>query len=251
MSTEMSVLLLLLVLIQEGAAIRPAVTFSPNYRKIFTTESITMTCDGGSTIGGGPNYIWYKDYSPVYNGKSYIIQSAETSDSGSYRCQTRPGEISDPAGLEVVRGYVILQTPLYVYEGDEIHIRCHQRLGYYVRRTRFYKDNILIRDWTYTAEYYIGNVDGTTSGTYRCEKQISGPYIDGDAVSVSAEDSCRSMTVVMFAFVIQQVSTGENAYFEEATKIHRHVDAMISMTIPVVCLLEQTLQGLMDNDVLS
>ncbi|KAG9465347.1 hypothetical protein GDO78_018470, partial [Eleutherodactylus coqui] len=169
------------------ATIRPAVTFSPNYKKIFTTESITMTCDGGSTIGGGPNYIWSKDNSPVHNGKSYTIQSAGTSDSGSYRCQTRPGEISDPARLDVSDGYVILQTPLYVYEGDEIHIRCHHRLRYNVRQTRFFKDNRVIRDWTDNAEYYIGNVDGTTAGTYRCGVKNSRPYIDGDAVSVSAE----------------------------------------------------------------
>ncbi|KAG9460927.1 hypothetical protein GDO78_018694 [Eleutherodactylus coqui] len=173
------------------AAIRPAVTFSPNYKKILTTETITMSCDGGSTIGGGPNYIWYKDNSPVHNGKSYIIQSAGTSDSGSYRCQTRPGEISDPARLDVSDGWVILQTPLYVYEGDEINIRCHQRLGYFGGRTRFYKDNRVIADWTYNAEYYIGNVDGTTAGTYRCGKQIPGQNIYYDEASVSVEGKSR------------------------------------------------------------
>ncbi|KAG9465348.1 hypothetical protein GDO78_018471, partial [Eleutherodactylus coqui] len=169
------------------AAIRPAVTFSPNYKKIFTTESITMTCEGDSTIGGGPNYIWSKDNSPVHNGKSYTIQSAGTSDSGSYRCQTRPGEISDPARLDVSDGYVILQTPLYVYEGDYINIRCHHRPGYSGERTRFYKDNTVIRDWTDNAEYYIGKIDGMTAGIYRCEKVIIGLYISADAVSVSVE----------------------------------------------------------------
>ncbi|KAG9464781.1 hypothetical protein GDO78_019396, partial [Eleutherodactylus coqui] len=173
------------------AAIRPAVTFSPNYKKIFTTESITMSCDGGSTIGGGPNYIWSKDNSPVHNGKSYTIQSAVRSDSGSYRCQTRPGEISYPARLDISDGYVILQTPLYVYEGDQINITCHHRHGYSGGQTRFYKDTRVIRDWTDTAEYYIENVDGTTAGTYRCEKEISWLYIYGDAASVSVGGKSR------------------------------------------------------------
>ncbi|KAG9463963.1 hypothetical protein GDO78_020724, partial [Eleutherodactylus coqui] len=169
------------------ATIRPAVTFSPNYKKIFTTESITMTCDGGSTIGGGPNYIWYKDYSPVHNGKSYTIERAVRSDSGSYQCQTRPGEISDPARLDVSDGWFILQTPLYVYEGDEIHIRCHHRPGYFGGPTIYYKDDRVIRDWTDNAEYYIGHVDWTTAGTYSCGKKIAGQNIYYDEASVSVE----------------------------------------------------------------
>ncbi|CAN2391184.1 high affinity immunoglobulin gamma Fc receptor, partial [Pristimantis euphronides] len=155
-----------------GAAIRPAVTFSPNYRKIFTTESITMTCDGGSAIGEGVTYIWYKDNSSVYNGKYYTIRSAKTSHSGNYQCQTRPGEISDPARLDVSDGRVILQTPLHVYEGDEITIRCHHNPGYGGGRTIFYKGYSVIRALSDNAEYYIGNVDRTTAGTYRCRKEV-------------------------------------------------------------------------------
>ncbi|XP_066428568.1 low affinity immunoglobulin gamma Fc region receptor III-A-like, partial [Eleutherodactylus coqui] len=107
--------------------------------------------------------------------------------SGSYRCQTRPGEISDPARLDVSNGWFILQTPLYVYEGDEIHIRCHHRPGYFGGPTIYYKDDRVIRDWTDNAEYYIGHVDGTTAGTYRCGKKIAGQNIHYDEASVSVE----------------------------------------------------------------
>ncbi|KAG9468395.1 hypothetical protein GDO78_022829, partial [Eleutherodactylus coqui] len=183
------------------AAIRPAVTFSPNYKKIFTAESITMTCDGGSTIGGGTNYIWYKDYSPVHNGKSYTIQSARTSDSGSYRCQTSTGEISDPAGLDVSNGWVILQTPLYVYEGDEINITCHQHLIFPGGQTRFYKDNRVIRGWTDNAEYYIGRVEGTTAGTYRCQKEVDHDLLqylhDDDEATVSVKELLTTPTITV------------------------------------------------------
>ncbi|KAG9464820.1 hypothetical protein GDO78_019342 [Eleutherodactylus coqui] len=159
-----------------------------------------MTCDGGSTIGGGPNYIWSKDNSPVHNGTSYTIQSAGTSDSGSYRCQTSTGEISDPAGLDVIYDWVILQTPLYVYEGDEINITCHHYPGYSGGRTRFYKDNRVIRGWTNNAEYYIGRVDGTTAGTYRCEKEVhhhSLHYKHDDAVSVSVGELLTTPTITV------------------------------------------------------
>ncbi|XP_075139659.1 Fc receptor-like protein 5 [Leptodactylus fuscus] len=193
MSTEMSVLLLWLVLIPEGAAIRPAVTFTPDYKKIFTSEQITMTCDVGSTIGEGMDYIWYRDGVQVYNGKSYIIQYAETSHSGSYQCQTRAEEISDPARLEVSHGWVILQTPLYVYEGDEINIRCHHYPGYYRGRTRFYKDKKNITDWSDNAEYYIRDVTKTTAGRYRCTKK--GYKDHEDEVSLSVQDLFTTPTL--------------------------------------------------------
>ncbi|KAM3919055.1 low affinity immunoglobulin gamma Fc region receptor III-A-like [Leptodactylus fuscus] len=190
MSLEMSVLLLWLVLIQEGSTIRPAVTFTPDYKKIFTSEQITMTCDVGSTLAEGMDYIWYRDSKQVYNGKSYIIQEAETSDSGSYQCQSRPGEISDPARLDVSNDYVILQTPLYVYEGDDIYIRCHHYPGYQEEQTRFYKDNSVITDWSDTAEYYIRDVTKMTAGRYRCEKIVN-YYLSSsqneDEVSVMVE----------------------------------------------------------------
>ncbi|XP_075137839.1 Fc receptor-like protein 5 [Leptodactylus fuscus] len=197
MSTETSILLLWLVLLQEGAAIRPAVTFTPDYKKIFTSEQITMTCDVGSTIGEGMDYIWYRDRdytsTQVYYGKSIVA-----SHSGYYRCQSRPGEISDPARLEVSNGWLILQTPLYVYEGDDIYIRCHHRPGYDGGGTRFYKDNTVIRDWRDNAEYYISNVTKTTAGTFRCTK---GVYYNGrynpyeDAVSVSVQDLFTTPTI--------------------------------------------------------
>ncbi|XP_069805624.1 high affinity immunoglobulin gamma Fc receptor I-like [Dendropsophus ebraccatus] len=202
MSTETSLLLLWLVLIQGGAAIRPVVTFTPDYRKIFISEDITMVCDVASTIGEELRYIWYKDSDPVHNGKSYTIQNAETSHRGSYRCETSNGGRSDPVRLDVSHGDVILQTPLYVYEGDDITIKCDHRPGSIGDKTRFYKDNRVIRDWGDNAEYHIGNVNRNTAGTYRCIKgvdfhdTVSSRFKNHeDEVSVSVEDLFETLIV--------------------------------------------------------
>ncbi|KAG8560156.1 hypothetical protein GDO81_014817, partial [Engystomops pustulosus] len=159
---------------------------------------MTMTCDVGSTIGEGMDYIWYKDNSPVHYGKSYTIQDARTSHSGSYRCQTRPGEISDPVTLGVIHDWLILQTPLYVYEGDDINIRCHHYPGFPGGRTIFYKDNKVIRDSGDDAEYNISNVTRTTAGTYRCRRDVYyyGAYHNHeDEASVSVEDLFPTPTI--------------------------------------------------------
>ncbi|XP_075700820.1 high affinity immunoglobulin gamma Fc receptor I-like [Rhinoderma darwinii] len=131
-----------------------------------------MTCDVGFTIGQGVNYRWYKDDYQVHDGTFYTIQNAELSQSGSYQCQPGTGERSDPVRLEVSDAWVILQTPLYVYEGDELKLRCHHYPGYYGGQTIFYKYKRLIRDWRDNEELYIGNVDRTTAGTYTCIKQV-------------------------------------------------------------------------------
>ncbi|XP_069805617.1 high affinity immunoglobulin gamma Fc receptor I-like [Dendropsophus ebraccatus] len=198
MSAETSLLLLCLLLIQEGAAIRPVVTFTPDYRKIFTSEDITMSCDVASTIGEELRYIWYKDSYALDFGKSYIIQDAGTFHRGSYQCETSNGGRSDPVRLDVSAGWVILQTPLYVYEGDDLTIRCHHRPGSTGGLTMWYKENRVIRGWTDNAEYHIGNVDRNTAGTYNCIKKnsYSGRYNQhGDKVSVSVEELFTTPTI--------------------------------------------------------
>ncbi|XP_069805628.1 Fc receptor-like protein 5 [Dendropsophus ebraccatus] len=149
-----------------------------------------MSCDVASTIGEELRYIWYKDSHPVYNGKSYTIYNAGTSHGGSYRCETSNGGRSDPVRLDVSDDWLILQTPLYVYEGDDITIRCHHYPKYKGKDTKFYKDNRLIRDRG-DAEYHIVNVDGNTAGTYRCVKKVNSYalyYEYEDKVPVSVEE---------------------------------------------------------------
>ncbi|XP_044127301.1 Fc receptor-like protein 5 [Bufo gargarizans] len=197
MSPETSVFLLWLVLIQEGASIRPVVTFTPNYKKIFTTESITMTCDVEATRGEDLKYIWYKDHVQVHSGKSYTIQNAGTSHSGNYGCQTSTGEISDPARLDVRDDWLILQTPLYVYEGDEMTLRCHHYPGYGGKQTRFYKEDKVITDGSDDEEFHISNVDRTSAGKYKCTKEVfyrsSSAY--GAEASVSVEELFTTPTI--------------------------------------------------------
>ncbi|XP_044129659.1 high affinity immunoglobulin gamma Fc receptor I-like [Bufo gargarizans] len=200
MSPETSVLLLWLVLIQEGASIRPVVTFTPNYKKIFTTESITMTCDVEATRGEDLKYKWYKDHMQVHSGKSYTIQNAGTSHSGNYECQISTGEISDPARLDVSNGWLILQTPLYVYEGDEMKLRCHHYPGYVARQITFYKESKVITGRSADEEFHISNVDSTSTRKYKCTKEVyyhplSAWSVCAAEASVSVEELFKTPTI--------------------------------------------------------
>ncbi|XP_018430910.1 PREDICTED: Fc receptor-like protein 3 [Nanorana parkeri] len=174
-----------------GSAVSPVVTFTPNWKKILIGESITMTCDVGSTGGGDLTYTWYKDGKWDHTGKTFTILSAETAHSGYYSCGTST-ERSDNARLDVVGGTLILRAPLYVHEGDDLTLRCHHRSGYTAKYTTFYKDGSVIQGWKETSELHVENVNMTNSGRYKCIKEIFLPepymkfvtYNDEDVINV-------------------------------------------------------------------
>lgn len=146
-----------------------------------------MTCDADSIVEGDVTYNWFKDGYWIYSGKTFTISSAETSNSGSYQCQTSTG-YSDPARLEVHSGYVLLQASPYVYEGDNLTLRCHHYPGYLAKQTVFYKDNEVIKDWGPEDQLHI---DMTSSSNYQCTKQVQHHllyYKHSDETAVSVKE---------------------------------------------------------------
>ncbi|XP_040181507.1 Fc receptor-like protein 3 isoform X2 [Rana temporaria] len=154
----------------EGAATKPDVIFTPEWNKIFTGDSITMSCDIKSTVD--ETYVWYKDDKWTHLGKSYTIQQAQPSDIGRYQCQTNISDKSDSVTLDVLNNYVILQAPLYIFEGDDITLRCSHYPGYFPGETIFYKDDNVIQDWGHESELFIENVFMKSVWRYKCTKQV-------------------------------------------------------------------------------
>ncbi|KAM9290500.1 Fc receptor-like protein 3, partial [Gastrophryne carolinensis] len=155
-----------------GSGERPVVSFVPNWTKIFIGDSITMTCLVDSAGREDLVYYWYYDHFLIYTGKSYTIQQAQESDAGNYQCQTSTNQRSDSARLDVYTGYVLLQTPLHVYEGDNVTLRCHHYPGYSSKQTIFYKDQGVIQDWGDQADLLVQNVDLKSIWRYSCTKQV-------------------------------------------------------------------------------
>ncbi|OCT69418.1 hypothetical protein XELAEV_180407324mg, partial [Xenopus laevis] len=84
------------------AAVRPIVNFSSNWATIFTSESVTMTCNVDSTAQGDLGYSWYKDGSLIGSGQQkYTIVTAKESHRGEYKCKTHDSDLSEAAKLTV------------------------------------------------------------------------------------------------------------------------------------------------------
>ncbi|XP_018430119.1 PREDICTED: Fc receptor-like protein 5, partial [Nanorana parkeri] len=154
------------------SSVRPVVTFNPNWDKIFTTEFLTMTCDVRSPIPADVSYTWYKDNTRIHTGLSFVITDAKTGNSGEYQCESTNTGRSDPIRLDVSHGWLILQAPLYVHEGDNVTLRCHHYPGYTGGETIFYKDNDVIRNWGSDPELHVKDINLITSRGYKCTKQV-------------------------------------------------------------------------------
>ncbi|XP_073465134.1 Fc receptor-like protein 5 [Aquarana catesbeiana] len=185
-------LLSVLMVGKSGSSVRPVVTFKPNWDKIFTTESLTMTCNVGKPIPADMRYTWYKNNNLIHRGQIFVIQSAKQDNSGNYQCKGSNTDRSDPVRLDVSNGWVILQAPLYIHEGDDVTLRCHHYPGYSGGRTIFIKDNTAIRYWGSDSVFRITNISIDRSGKYTCGKVVSGGRQESSEVSISVKELFRA-----------------------------------------------------------
>ncbi|XP_069805629.1 Fc receptor-like protein 5 [Dendropsophus ebraccatus] len=179
--------------------IRPAVTFTPNWGKVFTGESVTMTCVVESPEENQA-YLWYKDNNQLQTeGQMFTIDYTKTSDTGDYQCQTPAGEMSESVILEVIYGYLILQVPAIAYEGDDVFLRCYSWPGYSGRRTLFYKDKMEFLPSDGKTGLLLKNIKRDMAGKYKCVKKsqqsLVATYSDESFIHVRELFSTPKLTV--------------------------------------------------------
>ncbi|XP_075139689.1 low affinity immunoglobulin gamma Fc region receptor III-B-like [Leptodactylus fuscus] len=156
-----------------GAAVRPVVTFTPNWNELIYQDPVTITCDVGSAVPENQRYYWYKDGEIIdTDEKSFKIDYVREEDVGDYQCGTNTSHLSPPVTLRARQEYLILQRPPVIYVGDPLTLRCHSPSRYNSTNTTFYKDDKEIRFSVNDSELHIDTVDGGSSGTYRCTKLI-------------------------------------------------------------------------------
>ncbi|OCT69372.1 hypothetical protein XELAEV_18040687mg, partial [Xenopus laevis] len=153
------------------AAVRPEISFSPNWSPIFTGEPVTLTCNVAPTAQGNLEYSWYRDGHRI-PGDQQRLEGVIYK--GNYQCQAGASERSESVRLDVSSG------------------ECHSRTGYDTRNTVFYKDNKIIESPVSESELHIGRVDVTASGTYKCESEI---IYYGDTIYRNDKTTSRYISV--------------------------------------------------------
>ncbi|PIO40786.1 hypothetical protein AB205_0197790, partial [Aquarana catesbeiana] len=171
-------------------AIKPVVTFTPNWGNIIYYDDVTLTCDVPSTVPEEPRtYHWYKDNQPIPGDQQRlcIFISLVERDRGDYQCRTIDSDISDPVFLNVTRNDVILQRPpSAIFEGDPLTLRCHHVIFYNSINTKFYKDDQEIKSSESDSTFHIPYIMMSQSGLYKCTKQIH-HHFDSNVMELSDE----------------------------------------------------------------
>uniref|UniRef100_A0A6I8R9C2 Ig-like domain-containing protein n=1 Tax=Xenopus tropicalis TaxID=8364 RepID=A0A6I8R9C2_XENTR len=158
----------------EGA-VRPVISLQPNWSPVLYGDTVTLSCNVAPTAQGNLGYSWYRDgYQISGDQQSLVIQSARETDSGDYQCQAGASERSDEFKMDIRTGWLVLQAPPAVHEGDSLSLRCHSDND--GRNITFYKDNKAIQLAVTGSALQIGIVNVKASGIYRCEKQIYSHY---------------------------------------------------------------------------
>ncbi|XP_018419024.1 PREDICTED: high affinity immunoglobulin gamma Fc receptor I-like [Nanorana parkeri] len=150
-----------------GSAVSPVVTFTPNWKKIFIGESMTMTCDVGSTGGGDLTYTWIKDGKwVIHTGRTFTITSAAPEFSGDYSCR---------AELFVKPTIIGIQYP--EVEGDHMTLTCDTSLSPLRPRTQlqfaFYRDGRKVQEFGSPNQYGVQSAQLEDSGSYSCDVRTS------------------------------------------------------------------------------
>ncbi|XP_072284824.1 Fc receptor-like protein 5 [Pyxicephalus adspersus] len=175
-------LIILFILIGwRGSAARPVVMLQPHWNTILRDDFITMSCNAEPAAS---HYEWYHNNNLISSSKYYIIISAKTEDNGDYWCSANIGGTSEKITLSVTDGPVILQAPLYVYEGDDVSLRCHSPRGHSARQTIFYRNNQIIRTSAIDPDLLPIKYTELTD-TYRCTKQIQSTIYSSADITIS------------------------------------------------------------------
>ncbi|XP_073423059.1 Fc receptor-like protein 5 isoform X3 [Dendrobates tinctorius] len=147
------------------------VSFAPNFGKILTAETMTMTCNVDAKIKDKQAYVWYKDSNQMnITQQTFTIENALVSDSGYYQCQSTNTHMSEPLRLDVSNSNLIVQAPPFTLEGDELTITCHHRQGLDLERTTFYKNGALFKILGIESVMTLGNAYYNMTGEYKCTK---------------------------------------------------------------------------------
>ncbi|XP_046858845.1 hemicentin-1-like [Xenia sp. Carnegie-2017] len=152
------------------------ITISPMTVKKGQTVTITCESDGYPE----PTYTIYHNGAVISNNKTYIIQSVNFNNAGSYRCEAKNklrNDLSDVKNLTIIRVkptvVINCSTPLVVNEGDNVSCVCRGEGGIPPANvTWFDKDNNIIGDVGVVSKtLVITNVTLNDGGNYTCKAQ--------------------------------------------------------------------------------
>ncbi|XP_019120232.2 Fc receptor-like protein 5 isoform X6 [Larimichthys crocea] len=150
-----------------------SLTVSPDRVQHFTSDSVSLNCEGNSTewrVRGltGNRYLSYCSYWGTMTGSTCNMYSSWQSD-GVFWCESGSGEFSNAVNISLQDINIILVSPVHpVTEGDPVSLSCKLRTGIFDSNVFFYRNDELIQNDT-RKERNISAVSKSDEGFYKCQ----------------------------------------------------------------------------------
>ncbi|XP_045919914.1 uncharacterized protein LOC123979847 [Micropterus dolomieu] len=153
-----------------------SLTVSPDRVQHFTSDSVSLSCEGNSTEwrvrrfteDDYPSYSSYCSYWGTMTGSTCSINSYWQSDA-VYWCESGSGEFSNAVNITIQNEHIILVSPVRpVTEGDPVSLSCKFRTEKLVSDVFFYRNDKLIQNDS-RRELNISAVLKSDEGFYKCQ----------------------------------------------------------------------------------
>ncbi|KAM8746722.1 B-cell receptor CD22-like [Acanthopagrus schlegelii] len=150
-----------------------SLTVSPDRAQHFTSDSVSLSCEGNSTewrVRRSPENRYLSDCSTwrTMTGSTCKIKSNRRSDA-VYWCESGSGEFSNSVNITVQDKNMILLSPARpVTEGDSVSLSCKLRSQTFDSTVFFYHNEKLIQSDT-RWELNISAVSKSDEGFYKCQ----------------------------------------------------------------------------------
>ncbi|XP_077012668.1 Fc receptor-like protein 5 isoform X2 [Tamandua tetradactyla] len=160
--------LLALALVSEQLATVPVISLQPPWTTVFQRELVLLTCHGFHDYTTGKTKWYHED--PEYHRSMKEIpgNTLEVNNSGVYRCQVQDSPLSNPVNLIFTSASLILQAPLWVFEGDSVILRCRTKDKASLDNMTLYKNRKVLKTFSKDSDFYIRQASLRDNGEYHC-----------------------------------------------------------------------------------
>uniref|UniRef100_A0AAQ4PM58 Ig-like domain-containing protein n=1 Tax=Gasterosteus aculeatus aculeatus TaxID=481459 RepID=A0AAQ4PM58_GASAC len=198
-----------------SGGVNPAasLTVSPHRLQHFSTESLSLICEGNSTEWRVKKADEYGDVSPCFywgemNGSTCNTNARASS--GVYWCESET-QFSNAANITIHSGDVILVSSVHpVTEGHSVTLGCKLRTENFLYNVDFYKNDKLIPNPA-RGELLISPVTKSDEGFYKCRGRKSPQGLETltsaeSWLSVKYPEEAASSSVFLVPLVVGLVS---------------------------------------------
>ncbi|EHB12369.1 Fc receptor-like protein 5 [Heterocephalus glaber] len=174
---------------QFATAPKPVISLYPPWTPVFQGETVNLTCNGFHFYAPEKTKWYYGFYGEKMLGKT-SGNILDVHEAGMYRCQAENSPLSDPVLLTFSTASVILQTPLSVFEGDSVVLRCQAKAKTQLDRVKIYKNDKLLASFDENTEFNIHRASLRDNGEYQCAgvRKSHGYRVSSNRVRIQVQE---------------------------------------------------------------